>query len=706
MITGIRRYLSNVVNTTGRSAIRGMACVGESVVRPELAEDLNPLTVPPSTFAMRVPGKQRRYYSTPPREEKKEKKGKTRRKVTILDIMKKHQNKEPITMITCYDYPTSTIIDDVGVDLVLVGDSAGMVVHGHESTVPVSVDDIISHCRAVRRGSKRSFVIADMPFGSFEVDIKEAVHNALRMVKEGGADAVKLEGGVRMAKTAEAIVQAGVLVMGHVGLTPQTSAAMGGFRVQGKSAAAAQTLLEDAKSLQEAGCFSVVIEGVPPEVSSYLTTNLSIPTIGIGAGKDTSGQVLVLHDMIGLNPGRTPKFCKKYADVSALIKEAIQGYTDDVRSGSFPTPEYCYKMPEGELEKMKLILNLSATTKSASSGAPAPTYDKRKARHIGSDMKKIAVIGGGAMGSFIGGCLARQGSSKVWMVSDWSDHVNHISMNGLRLDSFEGGSSSVINTIRATSNVSEVLAEDGHMDMVIILVKSPNTVFAAERAAQLIHPDHGHILTLQNGVGNRESILSVIDSPDRVIQGVTAHGALLMGTGHVQHTGMGTTTLALPASSLAVQQAVGNIARILTLAGIDTSLGECAAMDSVVWGKLIINAGINPLSALFRVKNGVLAENAMCRELLAKTVMEAAEVADSKGIKLPFSNPIEMALKVAKNTGSNQSSMLCDVLRGVQTEIDAINGAVVREGLGLGVNVSTNENLVEMVNSNHRLMFA
>eukprot|EP01061_Rhynchopus_euleeides_P007440 TRINITY_DN16487_c0_g1_i2.p1 TRINITY_DN16487_c0_g1~~TRINITY_DN16487_c0_g1_i2.p1 ORF type:complete len:684 (+),score=253.31 TRINITY_DN16487_c0_g1_i2:303-2054(+) len=583
-----------------------------------------------------------------------------------------------------------------------------MVVHGHDNTLPVSVDDIVSHCQAVKRGAPNTFVVADMPFGSFEISPTEAVRNAVRMMKEGGADAVKLEGGARMAETARAITNAGVLVMGHIGLTPQTASAMGGFRVQGKSCDAAHSLLADAKSLQDAGCFSIVIEGVPSEVAEYVTRNIDVMTIGIGAGKETTGQVLVLHDMVGLNPGRTPKFCKKYADVMGVVRTAVQSYVDDVSDRTFPSPEYCYKMPKAESQKMRELLLAEATSAepAAAASASVPVYDKSKARRTGTPMKKIAVVGGGAMGSFIGGLLARQGGNSVWMVSDWSDHVNHITENGLRLDSLEGGSSSVINTIRATSDINSVLAEEGFMDLAIILVKSPNTEVAARKASQLVHPDYGSIMTLQNGVGNREAILSVFDAPDRVISGVTAHGAMLRGTGHVQHTGVGSTSLALPIDSLSCQERVADMAHLLTLAGVDTAIGHSDNMDGMVWGKLIINAGINPLSALFRVKNGVLAENAVCRDYLERTVKEGANVAQSKGVKLPFANPVDMALHVARNTATNRSSMLCDVLRGVKTEIDAINGAVVREGNAYGVSVDTNERLIAMVNGNERLAMA
>ena len=371
IITCLRRknVFAGAARATNTSSLRELSASGGQEARMHLLagppEDFttNPLRLPsmqkdaPAPLALKMP---RRYYSTPPRAQPQTE-AKPRQKTTVLKLQRKYRTKKPITMLTCYDYPTATIVDEVGVDIVLVGDSSGMVVHGHDTTLPVSMEDIESHTRAVRRGAPNTFVIGDMPFGSFEVSPAEAVRNAVRLIK-AGADAVKLEGGARMAETSRAIVNAGILVQGHIGLTPQTAAAMGGFRVQGKSCAAATELLEDAKALQEAGCFCIVIEGVPSEVAEYVTRNIEVMTIGIGAGKETSGQVLVLHDMMGLNPGRTPKFCKKYGDVTSVIKGAVQSYVDEVSAGTFPSPEYCYNMPEAESAKMKAILADTATS--------------------------------------------------------------------------------------------------------------------------------------------------------------------------------------------------------------------------------------------------------------------------------------------------------------------------------------------------------
>jgi 3-methyl-2-oxobutanoate hydroxymethyltransferase len=255
---------------------------------------------------------------------------------------------EKIVMVTAYDAPSGRLADAAGVDLILVGDSSGMVVHGRESTVPVSLDEIVFMTQWVTRGAKRPLVIADMPFGSYEESDEQAVRNAVRLVKEGGADAVKLERGGATVSRARAIVGAGIPVMGHVGLTPQTATVLGGFKAQGRTAERAAQLVSDALELQEAGCFAIVLEAVPPAVAEAATKALAVPTIGIGAGAGCDGQVLVWHDMLGFYEGRAPRFVKRYADLSAVITEALERYAEDVRSGAFPEEQHTYAMPEEE----------------------------------------------------------------------------------------------------------------------------------------------------------------------------------------------------------------------------------------------------------------------------------------------------------------------------------------------------------------------
>jgi 3-methyl-2-oxobutanoate hydroxymethyltransferase len=269
-------------------------------------------------------------------------------KLPLPELAEMKRRGEKIVMVTAYDAPSGRLADVAGVDLILVGDSSGMVVHGRKSTVPVTLDEIVFMTQWVSRGAKRPIVIADMPFGSYEESDEQAIRNAVRLVKEGGADAVKLERGGTSVARARAIVGAGIPVMGHVGLTPQTATVLGGFKAQGRTAERARQLVEDALALEAAGCFSIVLEAVPPAVAQAATRALTVPTIGIGAGKDTDGQVLVWHDMLGFYEGRAPRFVKRYAELGDAIVEALEQYAEEVRSGAFPEDRHTYGMPEEE----------------------------------------------------------------------------------------------------------------------------------------------------------------------------------------------------------------------------------------------------------------------------------------------------------------------------------------------------------------------
>lgn len=269
-----------------------------------------------------------------------------RGKVTIGELMEKKASGQKIVMVTSYDFPMTCAVNDADVDLILVGDSLGMVVQGQSGTVPVTMEQMIYHCQCVVRGNRHAFVVGDMPFMSYEVSAEEAVRNAGRLVKEGGVDAVKLEGGRRVADRVRAITAAGIPVMGHIGLTPQSATMLGGFKVQGKDLDSARAIVEDALALEEAGAFSLVLECIPAPLASVITRRLRIPTIGIGAGPDCDGQVLVLHDMLGLFKRFRPKFVKAYASLYEEAVRALSAYRDEVRSGVFPGPEHSFSMSE------------------------------------------------------------------------------------------------------------------------------------------------------------------------------------------------------------------------------------------------------------------------------------------------------------------------------------------------------------------------
>jgi 3-methyl-2-oxobutanoate hydroxymethyltransferase len=274
----------------------------------------------------------------------------THGKVPLPELLELKRRGQKLAMVTAYDFPSGRIADEAGVELVLVGDSAAMVVLGHDSTVPATMDELLMLTGAVTRGAKRPLVIADMPFGSFQVSDADAVENAVRFVKEAGADAVKLEGAGPTLSRVQAIVGAGVPVMGHVGLTPQSATMLGGFKAQGRTAAKAEQLYDDALALEAAGCFAIVLEAVPAAIASRVTEALQVPTIGIGAGAGCDGQVLVWHDLLGLYEGKAPRFVKRYADLAEQAKRALEAYVEDVREGRFPEEQHTYAIPEEELE--------------------------------------------------------------------------------------------------------------------------------------------------------------------------------------------------------------------------------------------------------------------------------------------------------------------------------------------------------------------
>ncbi len=277
--------------------------------------------------------------------------------VTLPRIFEKKRLGEPIVMVTAYDYPSARAAEAAGVDLVLVGDSGAMTVLGYPSTVAVEVDELLMLARATRRGLRTPFLVGDLPFGSYEISDEQAVQTAFRFVKEAGCDAVKLEGGgpVSVAR-ARAIVLAGIPVMGHVGLTPQTSTALGGYKAQGRSAAAAEKIARETRALQEAGCFSIVFEAIPSAVSAELMPHVDVPVIGIGAGPATDGQVLVFHDLLGIREGMGARFVKRYASLQEEMNAGVAAYAADVRARRFPGPEHGYSIDEGELEGFRAML--------------------------------------------------------------------------------------------------------------------------------------------------------------------------------------------------------------------------------------------------------------------------------------------------------------------------------------------------------------
>jgi len=280
-----------------------------------------------------------------------------RKRVTTLTFRQKKERREPITMLTAYDYPTAMAMDKAGVDSILVGDSLAMVVLGYDNTLPVTMEEMLHHCRAVSRGAKTALLVGDMPFMSYQVSVEEATRNAGRFLQQGSMDAVKLEGGRERADAIRSITGAGIPVMGHLGLTPQSVHQLGGFRAQGKTAIAAKRLLEDAMILEEAGCFSIVLESVPARLAELISNRISIPTIGIGAGAGCDGQVLVTHDLLGLFDRFTPRFVRKYADFHSEMQRAFADYIEDVETKRFPAQEHTVEMDDAEWDALLKEIN-------------------------------------------------------------------------------------------------------------------------------------------------------------------------------------------------------------------------------------------------------------------------------------------------------------------------------------------------------------
>ncbi|KAI8058073.1 3-methyl-2-oxobutanoate hydroxymethyltransferase-like protein [Syncephalis plumigaleata] len=327
----------------------------------------------------------RRHYSARPSTTtsttSKENSGTSRKKVTLQTIRRLYDNRTPITVLTAYDYPTGLLVDRSGVDVCLVGDSLGMVALGYDSTVAVTMQEMLHHSRATRRGCRHALLVGDLPFGSFQESAEQAIRNGFRMMQEGHVESVKLEAGQEMTEHIRRMVQAGIPVMGHVGLRPQHLNTYGGFRVQGKKANQAIHILEDALALQEAGCWSIVIECVPDEVAAAVTQRLQIPTIGIGAGLDCSGQVLVYSDVLGLFDKFSPRFCKQYQQMASPVTEALAQYNKETRERVFPGPEHSLPMNEAERERLDDALRTFDARRGVAHPAPP---------HVATPVKKSA----------------------------------------------------------------------------------------------------------------------------------------------------------------------------------------------------------------------------------------------------------------------------------------------------------------------------
>ena len=584
-----------------------------------------------------------------------EKVPKTRTKMTTSRLQARYKKNIKLTMVTAYDYPSAQICDESKVDMILVGDSVAMVVMGEEDTVCVNMEDMVHHCKAVKRGSQYSFLIGDLPFGSYNTaDL--AMHNATRLLKEGGMDAVKLEGGTRMVPQIRALTSIGISVIGHIGLTPQSYRSLGGYAVQGKKPRQAQAILQDALDLEAAGVSAIVLEMLPNSLAKEITESINVPTIGIGAGPDTSGQVLVYHDMLGLFDKFQPKFCKRYANLRGEMVSALTAYRNDVMQGKFPQLKHSFSTSTNDCR------------------------DEEK--EIIKPTRQIAVIGGGSIGSLFASHLSSIDTNGVKIFSNWVEHVSAINNRGLKLvGDHQFNSSHALSkktNIEAVSNNDAI--EEKHKnsaDVVYILVKSRDTRAAAETALQLVK-EGGTVITVQNGIGYEDTVKNVFKSNQNkasLIFGITSYGAKIVEPGAVELTGAGSTTL-FGIGNVKEQIGFRDCIDDLRSAGmtVDVQCDQIEAQQQI-WRKLCVNAVINPLAALFNVSNGELFSHSPYLRTLKSLSKEVALIAEEK---TDWSNS-QLFLEIEKvltMTSRNQNSMLSDVRRDTASEFAHINGEI------------------------------
>jgi len=638
---------------------------------------------------------------------KKKIKAKRKKQLTLNDIQLLHESGKKIVMLTGYDYPSAQLACAAGVDIILVGDSLGMVMLGYPDTVPVTMDEMLHHSKAVVRGAKRPVIVGDLPFGSY-LTIDDALKNGCRLMKEAGVGAVKLEGGRRVIPQVKALVDAGIPVMGHIGLTPQSHSQLGGFRVQGRHVTEALNLYEDALALQEAGAFGVVLELVPSPVAHCITQNLRIPTIGIGAGPETSGQVLVYHDILGMFDKFQPKFCKQYSEVGKLVQSAIEDYCEEVKSKQFPTEKHCWDMDDDNLSQFLAQMpkkNYDSVRNRFSLTPPifeSPEVLEFKNRLESDKGLKIVVIGGGAMGSLFAGKLSKLGEKKhkVWLMSKWKEHVRLINEKGLSIHSSFLSSPGPVQSypLNASSDVNEVTnGGTEKADIAIILVKSAATEEAARLACEVIDP-HGVAVTLQNGGSANYDVISKIVGKEKTLSGVTTQASKILSGGKVEHTGEGVTSLLSVSKDTTLASYVAtHLCSLFNSVGLNTRfVQDPQESQSVLWNKLVINSAINPLTAVFGLNNGALLAPAF-RPVITDIVNEVVQVGKCNGLHLDPQQAVEDVLKVCKATQGNVSSMLADIRRGNPTEIMAINGFVEQKAKALGLKTPINSFVTNLV---------
>jgi len=635
-----------------------------------------------------------------------------RKQFTLKSMGANHAAGKSITMVTAYDCQVARIAQDADVDMILVGDSLGNVVLGHSSTTPVTMDDMVTHTAAVRRGltGGAPLLIGDMPFGSY-LTVEDALRNGARLVKEGGADVIKLEGGSRVAWMVRALTDAGIPVIGHIGLTPQTAVQQGGLGMQGKSANLAKDIFDSAADLQDAGAVCLVLECVPSEVSALLTSTLRIPTIGIGAGPKCSGQVLVSNDLLGFTSTQqqkstrgkskgSPFFVHEFAQGGQLMQAGLEGYVSAVRSGIFPGPQHAVSMQPEEMTKLQAMLGMTVSENRSQQVSTA--------KHIPSlvniTMNRVLVIGAGAMGCTLAAALDAAGMA-VNIATDWTERKACLVGDGLMLEGVGGKSPRRLGGLECFDrSVDLPMHMQGSFDCVIVATKALGVAEASKLAVSAVAPD-GIILGVQNGSGSLLAFDGLVEAQS-VDGAVTSVGARSTSAYCVKHTvvaGDAPNYFRLLSKSPKAAVLRDNLALgFASLSGTEDAVvvdlvSQPMLALQAVWEKLAVNAVLNPICALFDVPNGALLEDRFS-ELRRGIAAEVDMVAAVNGIAIP-GGAEAAALAVAASTAENVCSMLVDVQRGLKTEIDFINGYIVNEGQKLGLETPANKQIQAMVHA-------
>jgi len=640
--------------------------------------------------------------------------------ITLPNILDKYSKNIPLTMLTAHDYSSGHACDQANIDMILVGDSLSMTALGHPNTLKVTMKEMIHHAKAVKRGVNRSFLIGDMPFGSY-FNNKDALKNSAKFIRDSEMNAIKLEGGRNVAHIVKEIVRAGIVVMGHIGLTPQQTNTFGGFKVFGARAVEEAMLLwEDAKILRDAGASFIVLECVPDRMATLISKNLGIPTIGIGSGPGCSGQVLVFNDLIGVYDKLSLKFCKKYADLNPVIINACEAYKHEVENKLFPVkPTHTFIIKEEifkevnkriiqEMEKIHPITSSVTETK--------PIKNKENINSL--PVKNIVVLGTGALGSLIAARLSQNSATNVRLIDGRNmstDDAYKINI-GLNEDSSNKSTQHIVKNLK----VDELNNQwNKQIDLLVVCVKNYGTEEALNNLLTLTSNKVliNNVITLQNGFGNTETISKTLEKlglKSNVFQCSIYSGVKINEKNNnlinISQSVSDDIQIALP-EALAhseieklFKENQFKVSNYIKPSYLKQEL-------NVDWGKLIINSVINPITAIFNVQNKVISENEqaiqLCKSIIHECVnilrfipgaLAAIQKEKNEDVEaLLFSN----VMNVAKTTGSNISSTLTDLLRNEgKTEIESFNGAFVKLAKELGLAkeyYSVNETIVNLI---------